>query len=300
MKTLVLPDTTIAYDHDAQARASATAGSAGRPALVFVHGAQCTHADWRMQWPHFARTHEVVAPDLHGHGASAATPGRIRVECFAEDVLTLCDHLGLKRVVLIGHSMGCRVLLQSWANAPQRIAGLVFVDGAYLVPDLLGDIDAATRATLAEESRARTAAVFAGAVPGNRARHGFAQMFYDPRHDALRDEIIARAAALPPYVVQELMPGFAAWDVLHLESNLAGIGRAKVPMLVIASTYMNAQRERVTLAPGVMTPWLRAVEALAPHADVLRHHGWGHFPMLEEPGVINAEIEGFLAAHGLA
>lgn len=293
MKTLVLPDTTIAYDHDARARAP------GRPALVFVHGAQCSHADWHFQWQHFSRTHEVVAPDLHGHGDSAATPGRIRVECFAQDVLALCDHLGLERIVLVGHSMGCRVLLQAWADAPQRVAGLVFVDGAYLVPDLLGDIDPARRAELAEESRARTAAVFAVAIPGQRARHGFAQMFYDPRHDHLRDEIIQRAANLPPYVVQELMPGFAAWDVLHIEPTLAALGKAAVPMLVIASTYMNAERQRVSLAPGVMTPWLRAVERLAPQAQVLRHHGWGHFPMLEEPAVINGEIDAFLAAHRL-
>ena len=41
---------------------------AGAPAIVMVHGALCTHDDWRFQIAHFARRHRVVAPDLHGHG----------------------------------------------------------------------------------------------------------------------------------------------------------------------------------------------------------------------------------------
>lgn len=283
LATLALPDTTIAYQRAGQ----------GAPVLVFVHGALCDHADWRFQVPHFAARHTVIAPDLHGHGRSDPRPGRIRVECFAQDVLGLCTALGFERVVLIGHSMGCRVLLQCWALAPERIAGLVFVDGAYLVPDLLGDVDAAERARLAEANRARNAAAYADVSPAERARHGFAQMFYDPRYAPLRDAIVARAAGLPPHVARELMPGFAAWDVLHLEPLLASV---RAPMLVFASTYMSERRERVSLAPGVMTPWLRAVAQHAPHARVVRYHGWGHFPMLEQPDVVNAEIGTFLAA----
>jgi len=36
-----------------------------------------------------------------------------------------------------------------------------------------------------------------------------------------------------------------------------------------------------------------------PQAEVLRYHGWGHFPMLEQPDAVNAAILGFLARHGL-
>ena len=286
MSTLNLPDTSIHYTHAGQ----------GAPALVFVHGALCTHHDWRFQLPFFARQHAVLAPDLHGHGASMPTAGRIRVECFAADVLALCDALRLERIVLVGHSMGCRVLLQSWADQPQRIAGLVFVDGAYIVPRLRGTETAAERVVMAEAARARAAAAYRDVEPAERARHGFAQMFYDERFAALRDDIVTRAAALPGHVARELMPGFAAWDVLHLEDILPTI---TVPMLVIASTYMNDQRERVSLQAGVQTPWLQAIALHVPHAEVLRYHGWGHFPMLEQPEVVNREIARFLAAQGL-
>ena len=288
MAQLKLSDTSIHYVH-ASAPSSA-------PALVFVHGALCTLEDWHFQLEFFTSRQDVVALDLHGHGASDPSPGRIKVECFARDVLALCETLGLREVVLIGHSMGCRVLLQSWMNEPQRIKGLVFVDGAYLSPGLLGSIGAAERAALAHSARERAAEAYRDVEPAERARHGFAQMFYDPAHDAVRDAIVARAMSLPAYVARELMPDFAAWDVLHLERALSTI---TVPILVIATTYMNNQRERVSLAPGVETPWLRAVASLAPHAEIVRYHGRGHFPMIEQPDEINRVIESFLRAHGL-
>ena len=287
MPELQLPGTRIHYAH---------AGAGGTP-LVWVHGALCTHADWRFQLSHFAARGLVLAPDLHGHGLSAPEAGRIGVAHFAQDLIALLQALDLPPVVLVGHSMGCRVLLETWRMAPQRVAGLVCVDGAYLAPGLLGARDAQERARQAAEARERAAAVYRDVEPSVRARHGFAQMFYDPQFDALRDEIVQRAASLPGYVARELMPDFAAWDVLHLEDVLATV---TVPMLVIACTYMNSQRERISLQPGVETPWLQAVARLAPHAEVQRRHGGGHFPMLEHPKDINAAIGAFLQRHGLA
>ncbi len=287
MPTLNLGDTHIHYAH---------AGSDGT-ALVFVHGALCDHADWRFQLDHFAARHRVLAPDLHGHGLSARTSGRIRVASFAQDVVALCQSQQLRRVVLVGHSMGCRVLLQIWRTTPELVAGLVLVDGAYLVPGLLGTLGVDDRAALAHDAGRRAADAHKDVEPSVRARQGFAQMFFDPQFDRLRDAIVQRAAALPAHVARELMPDFAAWDVLHMEEVLATI---TVPMLVIACTHMNSQRERVSLAPDTVTPWLQAVASLAPHAQILRRHGAGHFPMLEHPEDTNLAIDAFLQCHQLA
>ncbi len=268
----------------------------GAPALVFVHGALCTHEDWEFQLPHFAQRHQVVAPDLYGHGASTQTPGRIGVKSFAADVIDLCEALGLNKVVLIGHSMGCRVLLEIWRTAPQRVAALVCVDGAYLSAGLQGERSDAERAALATAARARLAGLYANVEPGERARHGFAQMFYDARFDDVRDKIVARAMRLPGHVARELMPDFAAWDALHLEQVLATV---KVPLLAFACTFMNSASERVTLQTETRTPWLEALRTLAPHAEVIRYHGGGHFPMLEKPAAVNQAIDDFLQRHGL-
>ncbi|MDA0225577.1 MAG: alpha/beta fold hydrolase, partial [Proteobacteria bacterium] len=103
---------------------------AGDPALVFVHGFACSHSDWAAQVPHFAPTRAVLACDLRGHGA---TPGRAEectLENYGADVAALVSALALKRAVLVGHSMGCRVVLEAARAAPDRVAGLVLVDGS--------------------------------------------------------------------------------------------------------------------------------------------------------------------------
>lgn len=286
MPELTLPATRIHY---------LQAGAGGLP-IVFVHGALCTHADWRFQWPHFAQRRLVLAPDLHGHGASAPEPARIGVACFADDLVALLDAHHIPKAVLVGHSMGCRAVLQTWRIAPQRVAGMVFVDGAYLAPGLLGPRSPADRARQADEARARAAAVYQDVEPAVRARHGFAQMFYDPQFNHLRDEIVQRAAALPGHVARTLMPDFAVWDLLHMEDVLPTI---TVPTLAIACTFMNSQRERISLQPGIETPWLQALAQLAPQAEVQRWFGGGHFPMLEQPERTNAAIDAFLQRHGL-
>lgn len=269
----------------------------GMPALVFVHGALCTHEDWEFQLPYFASRHQVVAPDLYGHGASTQTPGRIGVKSFAADVVALCAELGLRRVVLIGHSMGCRVLLEIWRTAPQLVAALVCVDGAYLAAGLQGECSDAERAALADAARARATGLYATVEPRERARHGFAQMFYDPRFDDVRDRIVARAMNLPGHVARELMPDFAAWDALYLEQVLATV---KVPLLAFACTFMNSAAQRVSLQPETRTPWLEALRTLAPQAEVIRYCGCGHFPMIERPAEVNQAIDEFLRRHGLA
>jgi pimeloyl-ACP methyl ester carboxylesterase len=96
-------------------------------------------------------------------------------------------------------------------------------------------------------------------------------------------------------VARTLMPDFAAWDVLHMEPTLE---RLDLPALAIACTWMNPQRERVALAETQTTPWLQALEQLAPRTRVVRYAGAGHFPMLERPSDVNRELEAFLRTVG--
>lgn len=272
-----------------------TAAGSGDTGVVFVHGALCSHEDWSRQWDYFAARHAVLTLDLNGHGQSANGPGNIGVMTYAGDLVALCEERGFSKVWLIGHSMGCRVILQACVSAPERVAGLVFIDGAYLTPGLLTDKTPAEREALAQAAIARANALYeAGQGPGARAQRGFSQMFFDPRFNAERDAMIERARQLPPYVARELMPDFAAWDLRHMEDALAQL---KVPVLALACTYMNAAHERVTLAPGLETPWLQALKRHVPQHELVRMEGAGHFPMIEDPARVNALIEDFIARH---
>ncbi|MEZ5658014.1 MAG: alpha/beta hydrolase [Burkholderiaceae bacterium] len=270
----------------------------GSPPVVFIHGALCQHDDWRHQLDHFAVRHRVLAPDLRGHGQSRDQPGPIGVERFASDVLAMLNEQCIDEpVVLVGHSMACRVLLQLCWHAPERIAALVFVDGAYLVSSPLGEIEDRARIERADLARERANALFVGQDPADRLRVGFAGMFFDERFAAERDRVLAHAVSLPAEVPRELMPGFAAWDVMNLERTLAAV---RVPVLVFACTRMDGQHERRPLRVGETTAWLDALAMHAPHAEIVRMHDAGHFPMLEQPAFINDRIHTFLAANRLS
>ncbi len=100
----------------------------GEPAVVLVH---CWTGDrhfWDAQLPRLARTRRVVALDLAGHGASGATRTAWTIEAFGDDVVAVADALKLRRVVLVGHSMGGHVTLEAARKLGKRVAGLVPVD----------------------------------------------------------------------------------------------------------------------------------------------------------------------------
>jgi pimeloyl-ACP methyl ester carboxylesterase len=49
------------------------------------------------------------------------------MESFGEDVAAVVDHLGLDRVVLVGHSLGGNVTVEAALRLPGRVRGLVWV-----------------------------------------------------------------------------------------------------------------------------------------------------------------------------
>jgi pimeloyl-ACP methyl ester carboxylesterase len=102
-------------------------GRGGLP-VVFVHSFAGSSGHWAAQLAHLRRGRRAVALDLRGHGRSQApAPGGYSVDAQAADIGAVVDGLGLKRFVLVGHSMG-GVAATAYAGAhPDRVAGLVLV-----------------------------------------------------------------------------------------------------------------------------------------------------------------------------
>jgi pimeloyl-ACP methyl ester carboxylesterase len=119
-KTLRLPDgVALSY---------VTAGK-GDPALVFVHCGNCRKEIWRETLQAFAGSHRVVAMDMAGHGRSGANRERWSLAGLGADVAALVEHLKLRRVILVGNSMGGPVSLEAARLlGPQRVLAVVAVD----------------------------------------------------------------------------------------------------------------------------------------------------------------------------
>jgi pimeloyl-ACP methyl ester carboxylesterase len=77
-----------------------------------------------------------LAPDLRGRGASREiTSGEGGIPEHARDLLALLDREGLERVVFVGHSLGAMIGVYIAAEHPERLSGLVLVDGGADVTD---------------------------------------------------------------------------------------------------------------------------------------------------------------------
>lgn len=251
----------------------------GDPPLVLVHGLACAHQDWRHQVSHFAPSYRVVSLDQRGHGQSAGYESGFDIGTLAADLAALIAALQLPPVLLTGHSMGCRVVLECARIAPGSVAGLVLIDGSRLAT---GNADGARR----EARRAME-----GSGYGAFFQHIFSQMFTAASDPRTRDAIITRAGRLPPAVGLELVPQMIAWDSDSVERALRS---AKMPMTVLQSTHLDERRNRVPLQPGETTPWLELVRDLAPHAQIAIVPGVGHFSMIEAPEDVNRHMEAIL------
>lgn len=89
------------------------------PCVAFVHGALHDHSVWSLQSRALAHHgHAVLAVDLPGHGRSAG-PALASVEALADWLVDLLAAAGVRRVALVGHSMGSLIALETAA----RLAG---------------------------------------------------------------------------------------------------------------------------------------------------------------------------------
>lgn len=99
------------------------------PAITCCNGVGVSVFFWKYLVEHFVGDHTVVVWDYRGHGRSE-WPDSIRdadmsIERHAMDLIAVLDAAGIEKTVLVGHSMGCQVILEAYRQHPERVLGLV-------------------------------------------------------------------------------------------------------------------------------------------------------------------------------
>jgi len=251
----------------------------GRPTIVFVHGFGCARSDWRQQVAHLRGRFETVAVDLGGHGTTPGSAAHEIIDTHGKDVAALLAELAIERAVLVGHSMGCRVVMHAMSEVPARVSGLILVDGSRL---------GAAGSTAHEERRKRVAEV------GYRTfiEPMFAQMFRPGADPAVAQPIIDRALAMPATLAGKLFPNIGKWDSERFDEIFA---KARVPLLAIQTTYMTPAGQRASMQKGQASAYLDDVRRLVPGAHIEIMENAGHFPQIEQASEVNALIDDFLA-----
>ena len=216
-----------------------------------------------------------MACDLRAHGATPGRPHECSIEHYGGDVAALVNNLELERCVLIGHSMGCRVVLEANRLVADKVAGLVLVDGSRLAER---DPDAAHAA-----ARASIAKVGYPAFAENL----FRQMFFAA--SATADAIVRRAVTTSAAFGPELWPSMARWDAASMD---AAFDAVRAPLLVIQTTTRDANLRRAPLKAGETSAWLDYAKSKGARVEIIPDTG--HFPQIEKPEAVNRLIAGFV------
>jgi pimeloyl-ACP methyl ester carboxylesterase len=116
------------------------AGSGGRahdrtqPLIVFLHGAGLDHSVWALLARWFAhRGWSVVAPDLPGHGRSEGEP-LASIAAMADWTAKLIEACGAGKAMLVGHSMGSLIALETAARHGARVNAVALIGTAAAMP----------------------------------------------------------------------------------------------------------------------------------------------------------------------
>jgi len=252
----------------------------GAPALLFVHAWCADATDWRYQRAHFEASHRVLTCDLRGHGASRHIVDGLDVQTAGSDVADLFTGDGSSSVVLIGHGMGCRVVLEAAQRAPDPVVGVVLIDGDRLDA---GDADVAER-----DARER----YANTGFGKFRDTLLDGMFAGAAGSAHEADIIARARRVPEAVAEAYWCSMLRWDAADVEGALKNL---HAPLLVLQSTYLSADYKHFDTDPRTLTPLLDVIGRLIPTVRIQTIDGAGHYPMLDAADAVNRCIATFLA-----
>jgi len=97
--------------------------------ILLMHGLSSTSHIWDLVAPLLSDAAQTVALDLRGHGRSDKPDCPYTFNEVGGDVVGVLDELHFEHPVLVGHSYGANVALWVAATHPERIGGLIMIDG---------------------------------------------------------------------------------------------------------------------------------------------------------------------------
>ncbi len=98
--------------------------------MVFIHGLAASAEVWDDQTARLSSQYRVVRYDLRAHGQSESVDRPCTRSELASDLVGLLDEIGIERAVLVGHSAGGVIAMQTVVDHPTRVGGLVLVGTA--------------------------------------------------------------------------------------------------------------------------------------------------------------------------
>jgi pimeloyl-ACP methyl ester carboxylesterase len=263
---------------------SLSAGPRDALPVVLLHGLGATNASLLPTLWDLAADHRVLAPDLPGHGASAAPRGAYDARFFARWLAAFLDEVGVGSAVLLGNSLGGRVALEVALLEPGRVRGLVLLAPAVAFRRLRQFVPAVRLA------RPELAAL---PLPMTRgmARVTLRRMFAQPSRLTAQSYDAAAGEFVRVYRrAGHRVAFFSCLRQIYLDDAFgdAGFWR-RLPSLAPPALFVWGARDRL-----VPAGFARHVAAALPGAVSVVLDDCGHVPQFELPERTHAEVRAFL------
>jgi pimeloyl-ACP methyl ester carboxylesterase len=265
------------------------------PPLVCCNGVGVSTFFFKYIVRHFRQRFRVLVWDYRGHGLSG-TPEDVRgsdlsVENNARDLALVMDAAGLDQpAILLGHSMGCQVILEFAKQFPERSAALVPMFGTFARPlDTFMDLPYSRKVFGVLNSVTR----MGGRNAGRMLRPlyasplsfrvgwgtGLVDKYYCQRRDL--ENYLDHMVRLDPQVFMRMCELMADHDLTDF------LPTCKTPTLVIAGEY------------DLFTPLHRSqkMAELLPRSELVILPEGSHAAIVEYPDEINRRIDKFLDAY---
>jgi 3-oxoadipate enol-lactonase len=236
----------------------------GGPALVMVHANPYDRRLFLYQAARFAAFYRVVAVDLRGYGLSDKPTHPFSLEDMAQDVLGVCDDLGVAQAIFLGVSVGSGIALKIGLDHAERARALVLVGGSSRPGGSIEKrVEAFTTMGPGTYRPLYMPELFAPGFTETRTGRWVMDMFCDDA-ERLDGQSIARI-----------------FEARGAENMLPRLGSIDMPVLVINGEHDNSLergRETAENIPG-------ARHVVLP--------GAGHACCIEDPAAFDAAMKGF-------
>ena len=262
------------------------------PTLICCNGVGVSTFFWKYVVEQFSDRFQVVVWDYRGHGRSDSPlhpdASDLSIGACARDLGLVQDAVGSDTAVLLGHSMGCQVILERAVQRPSRVAGLVpMLGSAGKVLDTFYDSP-------------RSAQVFkllyaTSELLGDRVNSFIRPLMKTP----LAWRVAQRAKMVDPYYMtkDDFAPYLDHMGSIDTRLFLAMVAKAHEHDAFPHLPDIEAPTLIVAAENDDFTPlWLsEKMVAELPNAELIVLADGSHAALMEQPHTINHRVERFLS-----
>ncbi len=237
--------------------------------VVLLHSAGLDLTYWDAQISGLGREHDVVAVDLPGHGASAASADAITIDQVAGSVASAIAALATGPVTLVGLSVGGLVAQHIALTAPALVGGLAL-------------LDTAARFATAGQSAMRSRAARVRQEGMSVILEELFDHWFLPVTRERRPDLVDRATKT--LLADDVNVHAALWELIADFDVFSRLGEITVPTLVLVGEHDSSSpiSSAMQLRGGIRSAQLQIIPEAA------------HLSPIEQPAAVTGHLSAFL------